>query len=309
MLVVGSKSLCHHFESLDRTPKDTDIIGYKSDLKNLIDKLMPRKVREGDGIYTLIDVENKDDFFNTNNVEFLIADNSKSLKMYMEYEKSGDDIKYASPEVLYSLKKSHIHFPIHFNKHIADYTFLNHHFKEIDNLKEITKINYKETEDRLGKLKTPSLNKKVRDFFAQSNDYVKSYFIHDDIHKAVAHLDKPLYLYMQRDIDIAKCDRDLWEEFPYENKCKCVLEEAYVIALERKILPIIFGGSKWTSSEDALDWSLMRICTNLCSGWFREFATNNYFEIRNYINKSYVEDFLEKYNNGEICRISESILN
>ena len=307
MLIIGSKALVYHFPSIDRVAKDTDLIGYKSDLKYYINSLNPSKVKEGNGIYTLINIQNKTELFNTNNVEILIADDSVSLQKYIEYEKSngklGNGLYYASSEVLFSLKKSHIHFPLHFKKHIGDYTFLNKHFEGIDILKDITKIHYKEIEKRLGELKTPSLNKPIVEFFGQSNGFVKSYFIHDDIHKAVAHLDKPLYLYMQRDITMAKCEKDMWEEFTFENKCKCVLEEAYAIALERKVLPSIFGDYKWITSEEALDWALMRVCTNLCSGWFRKFATDNYFEIKSYIDKSYVENFLEKYNNGEICRI------
>jgi galactose-1-phosphate uridylyltransferase len=209
---------------------------------------------------------------------------------------------FASPEVLFSLKRSHINFPIRFNKHIEDYTLLYNHFDGIDYLDDITKINFKETEDRLGKLKTPSLNKSVEEFFGQSNGYVKSYFVHDDIHKAMAHYHKPLYEMMQVDKNLAKCEKDMWNLFTFEDKCKCVLEEAYVIALERRIIPMIFGGGKGYTSEEALDWALMRICTTLCSGWFRKFATNNYYGIKKLVNKNYVEKFLTEYENGNITR-------
>ena len=110
---------------------------------------------------------------------------------------------------------------------------------------------------------------------------------------------------MQRDITLAKCEKDMWNRFTFENKCKCVLEEAYVIALERKVLPGIFGKASWVSSNEALEWALMRICTNLCSGWFRQFATDYFFKIKEFINDNYVVDFLEKYNNNQICRIKE----
>ena len=125
------------------------------------------------------------------------------------------------------------------------------------------------------------------------------------MHKAVAHYEEPLYLRMQYDKSIAKCEKVLWEQFTLDDKCKCVLEEAYVIALERKVLPAIFGRANWYTAEEALDWSLMRICTTLCSGWFREFATVNYFEIKSRANLYYVEDFLTKYHNGEIQKIDD----
>jgi hypothetical protein len=96
----------------------------------------------------------------------------------------------------------------------------------------------------------------------------------------------------------------MWDLFSYEDKCRCVLEEAYVIALERRILPALYGGSSvWSTASEALDWALMRICTNLCSGWFRDFATRNYPEIRELASTSYVEAFLSKVHNGDIFRV------
>lgn len=304
MLIIGSKALTYHYPSLDRKVKDIDLIGYKSDLQYLISTLNPSKIKEGDGITSLIGIQNKSTFYDTENVEVLIADESSSLRSYLDFDSSDRGLKWASLEVLLSLKKSHIHFPIKFNKHIADYTFLNEKLGG-DYLDNITKLRYKETEERLGKIKTPSLNKPITEFFGQSKGFVKSYFIHDDIHKAVAHYDKPLYLNMQRDITLAKCEKDMWNRFTFENKCKCVLEEAYVIALERKVLPGIFGKASWVSSNEALEWALMRICTNLCSGWFRQFATDYFFKIKEFVNDNYVVDFLEKYNNNQICRIVE----
>lgn len=304
MLIIGSKALTYHYPSISRVVKDIDLIGYKSDLQYLIDSLNPTKIKEGNGITTLIGIQNKSKLYNTENVEVLLADESESLRSYLKFDNIESGLECASLEVLFSLKKSHIHFPIKFNKHIVDYVFLSEKLGK-DNLDGITKIRYKETEERLGKLRTPSLNKSITEFFGQSKGFVKSYFIHDDIHKAVAHYDKPLYLNMQKDITFAKCEKDMWDRFSFEDKCKCVLEEAYVISLERKILPSIFGKGSWFSPNEALDWALMRICTNLCSGWFRQFATDNFFKIKDFINDNYVVEFLEKYNNNQICRISE----
>ena len=300
MLIVGSKALIYHFPEIDRVANDTDVIIFSHQVDEFISKYKPEKVNKGDGIVSLINTQHKDNIFDTKNIELLLADESDSFKGYLSIS---NDL-YASPEILFSLKKSHIHFPIHFKKHISDYVFLNNFFNGKDSLSELTHKNYLDVEKRFGKLKTPSLNKSVKEFFGQSEGYVKSYFIHDDIHKIVAHYDEPLYLRMQEDKTMAKCHKYLWDKFSYEDKCKCVLEEAYSIALERKIIPVLFGKSnKWMSSEEALNWSLMRVCTTLCSGWFREFATNNFFNIKNFINKNYVEDFLENYQNGKIKKM------
>jgi hypothetical protein len=304
MIIVGSKALKYYFPNIQREIKDVDVIGTQSDINYLCNALQPEKVRNTEHITTLINIQNKFGIWDTNNVEILNADASQSLRRYIDYDtKSGNlgsGIRYASLEVIFSLKKSHIHFPIKFDKHIKDYCLLYDYLNGKDKLSDITKLNFKETESRVGKLRTPSLNKSTKEFFGQSNGYVETFFIHDDIHRVMAHYDKPLYERMQKDLSLAKCEKDMWETFTFEEKCKCVLEEAYVIALERKILPSIFGGKAWVNSEESLNWSLMRVCTTLCSGWFRDFATNNYLKIKEYINQNYVDKFLEAYQNGQI---------
>jgi len=300
MLIIGSKALKFHFPNFPRSTRDIDVIGYKSDLNFLINLLEPVEIIETEHTTILKNIKNKTDIYDSDNVEVIFVENFQSLKLYLEYDK---DNTFASKEVLYSIKKSHIHFPIKFKKHIHDFCFLNDKLNGIDELEHITKINYSETEKRLGKLKTPSLNKSVKDFFDQSQDYVDSYFIHDDIHKVMAHYDSPLYEKLQEDKTQAKCHLNKWIILSYEDKCKCVLEEAYVIALERKILPMLFGGGRGYTSDDAFDWALMRICTTLCSGWFREFATKNYFIIKKLYNPSYVEKFLLSLQEEKIKRI------
>lgn len=305
MLIVGSKALTNRFTIPNRLVKDTDIIGSYSEYELLKSVLNPTTVKENEYTISLIDITPSGLYpdISTKNVEIFLTDKSTSLKLYIQHDNAETGIHYASPEVLFSLKKSHINFPIKFVKHIADYSVMYKHFSGIDKLSNITKINYNETENRIGKLKTPSLNKSVKEFFKQSNDYIKSYFIHDDMHLAMAHYDKPLYQKMQYDLTLAKCEKILWEKFIFEEKCKCILEETYVISLERKILPMIFGGGKYITSDEAFKWALMRVCTTLCSGWFREFATNNYYDIIAYSNMNYVEILLDKFDKGLIKKI------
>lgn len=308
MLIVGSKALAHHFPNLEIKWKDIDLIATRSDLDYLLNALKPKKVVDKNGLVSLIDIE-PFGFYDTKNVEVLLSDDSTALKSYLDYTGGSSGLRFAPIEVLYSLKKSHIHFPIKFDKHIKDYSILHDELRGVDKLYNITKIHFKEIESRLGKLKTPSLNKSVKNFFDQSNGYVKSFFIHDDIHRVMSHYDRPIYEKMQKDSTLAKCEKDLWEQLSFEEKCKCVLEEAYVIALERKVLPMLFDrGSRFTSQE-AFDWALMRICTTLCSGWFRQFATDNFFRIKEYYNPKYVEKFLIDYQNGNIKRNDKSEAN
>lgn len=299
MLIVGSKALKHHYPQYPRSVKDIDVIGFEKDVDGLKMLLEPEVVISYTHTVVLKNIKNKTDLYDAKNVEVLLADNSECLKMYLDYDK---DKIYASKEVLFSLKKSHIHFPIKFTKHIHDYCFLNDQLYGEDKIPHITELSYKETENRFGKLKTPSLNKSVDDFFGQSKNYVKYHFIHDEIHKVMAHYDRPLYEKLIVEKTFALCEKKLWTILPYEDKCKCVLEEAYVIALERKIIPMLFDRGVGFTSDEAFDWALTRICTNLTSGWFREFATKNYFIIKRLYNKQYVEKFLTAYENGNITR-------
>ena len=303
MLVVGSKALNYHFPDLKREVKDIDIIGTKDDIKYLINTLSPEKIRETESITTLFNIQTPNEFFNTKNVEILNADNSEALSEYIKFDtqdgKLGSGLRFASPEVLLSLKKSHINFPIKFEKHIKDYNFLLSKLKE-DKLSKITKTNFKETEKRVGELRTPSLKKSTMNFFGQSDGYVKYFYIHDDIHRVMSHYDRPVYEDMQVDSSSAWCEKDMWNNFSFEKKAKCVLEEAYVIALERRIIPMLNGCGEVVTSKKAFEWALMRICTNLCSGWFRQFATDNYLNILEYYNPNYVQKFLKAESEGLI---------
>jgi hypothetical protein len=301
MLVIGSKAFDVWFANKSKV-NDIDVIAYKSDIDYLINASKCSEVITKEDTITLRGCSSFG-FFDKSQIEIILADNSKSDQMYLEIMNANTGLNIATPEILFSIKKSHIHYPIKFEKHIIHYCFLYEKLEGIDKFEEITKIRSKETEQRLGKLKTPSLKKSVGEFFGQSEKFVKSFFTHDDMHRMVAHYNEPLYEKMQAEEGSVFCSKDLWNNFKKEDKIKTVLEEAYVIALERKILPMLFSGGVYWSDEGAFDWALKRICTNLTSGFFRDFATNNYLKIKESYNKNYVLDFLEKYNSSLIKRI------
>ncbi len=65
------------------------------------------------------------------------------------------------------------------------------------------------------------------------------------------------------------------------------MEECYTIALERHILPTMHGDKIGLGYQEAFKWALMRVCTNLTSGWFRQYAIDNYYTVLNNYNKEY----------------------
>lgn len=99
---------------------------------------------------------------------------------------------------------------------------------------------------------------------------------HDTIHELIALGTRPAYLRIQRKSSDVQCEQSLWNCSSMEIKLNCVIEEARVIAIERGILPF---SKTYVTDEIALQLfktALQKICTTLCSGWFREFAWKNY---------------------------------
>jgi hypothetical protein len=235
-------------------------------------------------------------------VEFEITECSPSGKAYVDYVRSiGHQPTTAPIEVLYSLKRSHRFEPRQWEKHIRDYHFIKPFVDNGDKLFEITEMRMKEYKQH----HTPNLNKSVNEFF---NDDVSNHtFVHDDIHLIMAHRERPMYEYMRVDPTKVKCSREKFIELTYEDRVKSVLEEGYVIALERGIIPMLYEGKKLADSESALQWAIMRICTTLTGGWFRDFAVENYPTIWAVRNKDYVIKFLEAVDNGKIKRIQEAL--
>ena len=303
MLVIGSYALrCY---DRDRSVKDIDIAATREEAEWFIATQLSLPVSDlliTDNGHSISVRQGKRLLY-----EFFIATNENSWGKYAKLQGAYNtkELVVATKEVLFSVKCSHIHMPtklVKFRKHIQDYQWLLEQVGS-DTLSEITTEHFKHNEEVAGrKLKTPKLAKDSQKFFKESSGPVEYRFIHDDIHDIMAHYAKPLYTRMQwKGTKSAMCHKVLWDEFSFEDKCRTVLEEAYVIALERKLIPYHFDKTKqeW-QPETALDWSLMRICTNLCSGWFRQFACDNYKQIREFINPKYHVRFFQAYNRGEI---------
>lgn len=119
------------------------------------------------------------------------------------------------------------------------------------------------------------LNVEKDKFFANDGiDY--SICAHDTIHELIALGSRPAYTRIQHYGSDVMCDKNLWHNSTLETKFHCVIEEARVIAIERGILPY---GKTFVDDEVAIKLfktALQKICTTLCSGWFREFAWINY---------------------------------
>ena len=184
---------------------------------------------------------------------------------------NGITMAVCSPRGLAVLKRSHLHRDLKFDNHIRQYQLLDRDFdeKDLDLLANRTTLTKAAFGDRV-----PSLAMSNDAFF---DDNVKKVFVHDDIHAIIAHYDEPLYMKMQRDPTRAWCERDMWEDFSLQEKTECVQEEAYVIAIERYIVPQLMNERRYPHRM-AFDKALSRICTTLCSGFFRDHAIDHWSE-------------------------------
>lgn len=171
---------------------------------------------------------------------------------------------------LFIIKRSHLWRDLSFGKHIAHFhKYLNSHRGELDKGDWVV---YKErllaTQVEFPR-KHPRLNVSVIEFF---DDYVTKKYDHDYLHELLAYEDKPMYSRLQRDTTKAWCEKDLWDSLTQLQKVQCVAEETQVIAVERFMVPNNWG----YIPRLAYMKSLEKVCTTLTSGWFRDFAIDNY---------------------------------
>ena len=205
---------------------------------------------------------------------------------------NGQQLHIVNPIGLAIVKRSHLWRDLSFQKHITHY-----HKGGLAEFREQFKI-YDENLLHLRTAMThaefpqgnPNLNQSVEDFF---DDAVTKKYNHDYLHELVAFYSCPLYTRMQRDSSSAWCNQDMWREFTFDEKIRCVAEEAYVIAIERFLVPNNWDYSYKRAYMKALD----KVCTTLCSGWFRDFAIDNYpsiFELFDSDRINAVKAILEK---------------
>lgn len=213
------------------------------------------------------------------------------------YDKSvtifGLDCYIADLNVLLALKHSHRYYSNNWHKNIRDYSFL----KSVASLTpELLQFSDLRQSEKNGQPFSRSLNVYNDDFFEKSQGQVKRKYIHDDLHYATCYYDEPLWMKCKQDIQKAAVDERLFNLLDYSDRVKMVQEEGFVIALERKIIPYL---DKEIDAKSAFMWAIMRIGTNLTSGWFRDFTIDNYVNVVKY-NYDYVGKFKKALTNGKI---------
>jgi hypothetical protein len=307
MLVIGSQALRLGLEEigeeLERVPTDLDLFARDAEVFNAVNFM-------GLSYLTITPTKILCQAPNKRYVEIEVATPGSSAELYLDFAEKmaklpqhefyGLKVDVAPLEMLYSIKRAHRHSPNKFYKHVRDYNLLNRMFLGGDMFERITDMRYKETVER-EKLRTPSLNKTAEAFF---DDKVSNRtFVHDQIHEVMAFEERPMFERIKVDPNLVKCSKEKFFALTETQRRHCVQEEAYVIALERGVIPMLFEGERIVKPFDAYRWAIMRICTTLCSGWFREYALEHYKDMLFWYDAGYVEKFLKAVEDGRIERI------
>lgn len=304
MILIGSRALELHGLSRDRKTYDFDVIMDGNRLPALL-----KTVQEGnpdirmlviDGNHIALRDSTKPAEDRILDVELAWDHSSGALLLDMargdrwaltEFQFHGVTMEaYVPPlEVLYQLKLSHRYKrnSPHFAKTMHDIHRIRDHAAWCKILLSYPSdpswytLREKETYD----YHHPKLRQGKSEFF--SNDNVQYKYDHDTLHLAVKHDVYPAYQAFSVPGQEVLSSRGRFDVLPAGAKLNAVLEEAYVLALERSQIPFNFQ----PDPKKSFDMALEKVCTSITSGWFREFAWENYHAVRGMYDLRYVDWF------------------
>jgi hypothetical protein len=143
----------------------------------------------------------------------------------------------------------------------------------------------------------PKLDVSKAAFF--DGDGVPYIYDHDDLHKIMAVDGEPAYTkYMAEGSQVLTSKAKF---FAVDHRVRVLggLEEALVLACERSQIPF-----PEANPDQSFTYALMKVCSSITSGYFREFCWEHYDEIVEEYNKNggsqYATRMREAIQNGEI---------
>lgn len=209
-------------------------------------------------------------------------------------EKYDEDLQVATLNDLYLLKMSHRYKKNshHFLKTMHDI----HAMRAAGAVIEDPKLLKKRQKETLN-YNHPKLNGvSSQKFFADS--HIQYAYEHDDIHVAIARGERPAYTYYMQGDQEVNCSKDAFFSCSEELRLLGVYEEACVLSLERSIIPFKIEGDE--NRKKSFLFALEKVCTSITSGWFREFAWENYKKVVDLYDVEYVDRFYKAVDNGQV---------
>ena len=281
--IIGSHAINYHVAGFRRTPADTDLVmSYDRFIDWLLandsyTSLTPLKgaskfvvVLPGQGIH-----------------EIEIAQPGSSAALLLDLLGSqgcGSVGGYVVPplNLLYAVKLSHRYLKNspHFAKTMLDIDYLRGLGCRVDHPEFL-----KQREAETYTYGHPKLNQDKQGFF--SGDGVLYRYDHDSLHWAVKLGDRPAYQYFKPEDREVMVSRKLWAAASPGVRLNSVVEEACVLALERSQIPFEGQVAPITSFMTAM----MKVCTSITSGWWREFAYDHYYQAV----AAYPADYVDRF--------------
>ena len=328
MLIVGSEALIKNnpdVSSFGRIAKDMDYIctleqyldWYECN-KNTIRFSMP--VSGGKYFHA----QDKTGF----NYEFEIAwEGTSAWDLLAAYNclEVGFDPEFAINSDLYLIKMCHRfkkNSP-HFKKTMEDILFLRGVLGEVDCKlwMEYNKTLVSKRESESYTYAHPKLNVSSKDFF--NGDGVNYVYDHDSIHLAVA-LDSyvqwgqpcpdnkpgcmvahgkrvfsPAYTKYMKDGSEVMTSKDKFYSVDTKVRLYGVYEESCVLALERSQIPHGLGKDGGPTPRWSFEKALEKVCTSITSGWFREYAWENYHKVMDLYEEMGEDDYVKRFESNQ----------
>lgn len=286
MILVGSMAAAVWHPELWTSPADIDLLVLPDEMPNLPFPCIPYKggLRgEHDG--KIVDVSVA--WEGSSNMSFIWRADLRRRDVVVH----GLPVVVPSMDWLFALKVSHRYRKDyrHFAKTMRDYHVMRDIGCKIPDM-DWLRMRERETYTKA----RPKLNVSKTAFFADATNVYP--YDHDSIHVAVAHLGKPAYEFYKGDTAEVMCSRKKWDECSEDVRLHGVLEEAYVLALERSQIP--HAGK--ISPRDSFMIAMEKVCTSITSGWFRDFAYDNYYTVLAMYSDDYVDKFEQGIKNGTV---------
>lgn len=293
LALIGSKALNYHYYF--REPNDLDIVGTYHEILQYAQNMNGKDFGILKSVYPIAKGKKLALRFERQNVEAeVVYENTSSEALYelIKNDKNTniiDGMYVPSMNILYLLKMSHRYLKNspHFLKTMEDIHKMRglNAFIEPEHL-EFFKLREKETYNYAH----PKLNKDKETFFTDDVDYR---YDHDTIHLSMKNLEQPAYMYFKPEDQQVWCSKEMWDSCSEQVKLFAVLEETNVLALERS--QVIYPD---TDPQKSFDIALSKVCSSITSGWFREFAWENYYKVKQLYQPDYVERFWKDVQSG-----------
>lgn len=202
MIIIGSEAIKYYFQNFKRVPKDIDVVLDEGEELNL------------EGNYSKVE----------------ILPNPVLLKYFKDNKIVS---KYCPPNILYTLKMSHIFWDINWDKHLSDILFLRGQNCVL--IKDLFYDLYNYWNEFHSKNKRSDLKMSAEDFFDNAIKYPVE---HDTLHEMLIkhpyfESSAPTYTKILKDgCEVEVCE-EKFNELSHFAKCNLVMEEVMVMALER----------------------------------------------------------------------------